>query len=947
MKKCRKVLSLLMSVWMVFSLFAGMEISSFAADEDLLTYRIDGDSVTITGCDQSFSGELVIPDTIEGYPVTQIENEAFFNCYDLTDITIPSTMIYIGDGAFRDCSNLTNVVLQNGLITISSNVFNGCSSLTKIDMPESMRYIGDYAFANCPNLADLSIPAGIIQIGKNIVYGSSKVTSISVAEANETYCDIDGVLFSKDKTELLQYPFGRDAKSYSVPECAKSIGTSAFFGCENLTKIVVHDGVTAIREDAFCNCSNLADILLGDGIAQIEKEVFYNTGYYNEESNWYNGILYIGKYLIQVKNDFNGRCDMQEGTKCIADYAFAYCLGLQEITVPNSVQYIGDCAFWNCRNLQEIELPDTIVTIGESAFSGCESLTEIVIGENVENIGEEAFASCTALESIAIQNNITKIGRNAFYNTKYYNTESNWVDNVLYIGSCLIRAKTDISGSYSVKEDTVIVANGAFAKCGSLRSVVLPDSVTYIGSAAFSSCPELRDIRLSENISVIETSTFADCVNLAEISIPDSVTSIGDMAFHSCHMLSDVEFPEHLTAIGFQAFYDCYTLKNIVLPDSITSMAPYAFWRCLSLETVHISSGLTVLEDDVFSQCFHLKNVEIPDTVTTIREHVFASCAFLDKIIIPESVTVIDTGAFSNCYGLQNIIVQGKNTELSESELGLIECEFHDVSAKEIGAKFGEYADVLVAYVKGEISDEEVEAALMPILEWLEENIVELDTPVVNPDVVMSGWRNSTAEAYAKEHGIRFLYLDDPASCMHRYGEWTQIIAPTCTVSGTQTRICALCGDVQQKEIPALGHTPVKVAGKAPTCSSAGCSDGEICSVCGVVLSGKETLEPTAHSFGAWIVLKEATCTQTGTETRTCTRCGQTENRVIPINDNHTDRNHDGICDDCGYDNRENCDCYCHQLNKFTKIILKLARVLWKLFGIDSLRYCDCGTAHW
>ncbi|MBQ3042116.1 MAG: leucine-rich repeat protein, partial [Clostridia bacterium] len=201
---------------------------------------------------------------------------------------------------------------------------------------------------------------------------------------------------------------------------------------------------------------------------------------------------------------------ISDGVTSIGNSAFNCCDSLTSITIPDSVTSIGSEAFRWCTSLTSITIPDGVTSIGDDAFSWCTSLTSITIPDSVTSIGEWAFKYCNSLTSIYIPDGVTSIGDDAFSSTAYYNDTNNWQNKVLYIGNCLIKAKTTID-ECAIKEGTTCIANYAFDGCSSLTSITIPDSVMSIGDSA-----------------------FYNCSSLTSITIPDGVTSIGKWAFSGC-----------------------------------------------------------------------------------------------------------------------------------------------------------------------------------------------------------------------------------------------------------------------------------------------------------------------------------------------------------------------------------------------------------------------------
>ncbi len=271
---------------------------------------------------------ITIPDS-----VTSIGIGAFVGCSSLTSIMIPDNVTYIGGAVFADCSSLTEIkvstqnakyvsvngVLYNkdkttimcypagkkdknykildGVTEICTSAFNGCSSLTSITIPDSVTEIGVSAFSGCSSLTGITIPDSVtridmstfrgcssftsITIPDNVTYidiwafnGCTGLTAIDVKAGNNNYTSVNGVLFNKDKTELICYPAGKTDKSYNIPNCVTNVGGWAFDGCTSLTSITIPDSVTEIDWSAFEGCTSLTSITIPDSVTEIGWSAF-------------------------------------------------------------------------------------------------------------------------------------------------------------------------------------------------------------------------------------------------------------------------------------------------------------------------------------------------------------------------------------------------------------------------------------------------------------------------------------------------------------------------------------------------------------------------------------------------------------------------------------------------------------------------------------------------
>lgn len=322
---------------------------------------------------------VIIPATLEGYPVTGIENYAFSEYPSLTSVTIPESVSEIGENAFMYCWKLNriNVHEQNRYFTgVDGVLFNKDRTVLiyypagkddeKYTIPESVTAIGYYAF-----------------------YGCSNLKQIDVDEQNQFYRAINGVLFNKDATELIKSPAGKEDKEYSIPESVTSIGDYAFAGCQYMLNITMPDNITNMGEYAFAN-SMLESVTIPNSVTSLERGIFMRC----------NNLSSV---------------TISDSVTIIGVGAFGWCPSLTNITIPDRVISIGNSAFSNCTSLEGVTIPNSVTSIGDYSFKNCASLVSITIPGSVTSIGEGAFGECSSLESAVFLGNAPdKLGLWAF-----------------------------------------------------------------------------------------------------------------------------------------------------------------------------------------------------------------------------------------------------------------------------------------------------------------------------------------------------------------------------------------------------------------------------------------------------------------------------------------------------------------------------------------------------
>ncbi|MDE5829949.1 MAG: leucine-rich repeat protein [Duncaniella sp.] len=413
-------------------------INAMAADGDTyvmgaLTYTVTSEanrevSVKATSA-ETISGDIEIPlyiqtDSNGRYLVTSIAADAFVyqdrakhGSKNLTSITLPESIISIGDYAFYYCSSLTSINIPESVTSIGEYTFFRCKALTSINISNGVTSIGNYAFQDCTSLPAVNISGGVTSIGLSAFSYCSSLTSINLPE-------------SVTSIGLSAFSYCSSLTSINIPESVTSIGESTFQQCSSLTSINIPDGVTSIGAYAFVDCSALASINIPDGVTSIG---YYAFGYCPKLAsiNLPTSITSIGRGAFY--GDPLITIYIPQNVEKIGNYAFCNhkleeinvakdneyfcsvsgslynkdCTSLievpnrkVEISLPESLTTIGECAFLHCKFLTSINIPESVTSIGEYAFSGCSALTSINIPESVTSIDYTAFSGCSNLETI-------------------------------------------------------------------------------------------------------------------------------------------------------------------------------------------------------------------------------------------------------------------------------------------------------------------------------------------------------------------------------------------------------------------------------------------------------------------------------------------------------------------------------------------------------------------
>ena len=653
-----------------------------------LVFEIDevNGTANLKRCGANFIGDLVIPETTQGYPVTSINWSAISDQPYVTSISIPASMTFIDFGAIMNCESLQNITITAGntayktdatgaLLTMDGKgliAFPCGKNIASYDIPEGVEQTWR-VFDGNKTLQTIYIPRSLrfgtndFQV-ENAFYGLDCLTTLTVPSDHPYYQANNGVLLDKNGTHVIYCPKGK-AGNYTVPNTVTTIDRAAFKGCKNLTSVSIPNNVSTIEDSAFKDCESLTSVVIPEGI-------------------------------------------VTNGNKTIQSEVFRNCTSLKSATIPEGITTIGYGAFGNT-GLLSLTLPSSVTDISQG-FYDCVDLGEITCyAVNppetdpqyvFDNVPEDIPVYVLAGSVNAYRNadgwsrftNIQAITTPSLYLVYSYD-DDNMTATVIYDNSYTsLTGDLVIPGTVqynNVNYTVTAIADEVFKNCTGLTSVTTPHTLVNIGASAFESCTGMTSVVIGRNVKTIGSYAFKYCYALVNIDyyavncgrlnttiwydalasnknliIRNSVKSIPDYAFFHLPGLTSVTIPNSTESIGEYAFAGNYQLASFTMGSNVKTIGYYAF-RSSGITSIDLLNVETVGEG-IFDDCTELQTVTLRNSLSTLKNKMFNGCTSLNNVHIPSGVRIIGHEAFKGCTGLTNLVFddpfQGQLTTIGE-----------------------------------------------------------------------------------------------------------------------------------------------------------------------------------------------------------------------------------------------------------------------------------------
>lgn len=730
--------------------------SNFQYEDEQATYWVDRATGTIVKCELK-GNELKIPEAIDGVEITGIGKNVFKQNTDLYSINIPDTVTKLDDNCFYFCLKLVDISGCNGITEIGDSCFYYVGAET-VPYMQNLNKICDKAFYS-QYIKEVRLGENVSYIGKDAFINNKYIT---------IYCSPNTYAYIFLKNNGYNYNAGEELIKYGatggniyinkysgeitgcdktvvsaiIPERVngfeiKGVASYAFNGCNLLKELILPDTIIYVNEYAIHNCTalktlklskninnissyainkctaleelnldikgkisgstvvdckNLIKVTFGDNVTSVSRYAIRNVRV---------DYISLGKNISEINaeaiNNINNtkalyaQCyNNTAGQKFLEEKNIKYKLIDGYITYPaeGGNVYISTSdgrVIYVDEEVTDVTIPTEIdgikiTSVYKEAFKYCSGLKTVSFGENIKKFEEGTFSYCNGItkftitgEKTIIPSNLLNSAKNVVVYCKQNSTMEKYCkeNDKKYIclggeykyevtgGSITIDTVRGCVLGYSGYPTSIVIPeeiNGvpikeieknAFYNCGSLLSVVIPDTVTKIGDYAFYNARGISDIKLSENIESVGKYCFYNCINMNLAQLPNNILEIGDYAFAYCKKIQISQIPDSVTQLGNYVFQYCESINKINIGDNINYIPDNCFYCCKNLETV-VFNNVKSIEQYAFYGCTKLKLDKLSDKINNIGYCSFYNCTNLSISEIPDNVIQIDPYAFDN-----------------------------------------------------------------------------------------------------------------------------------------------------------------------------------------------------------------------------------------------------------------------------------------------------------
>lgn len=548
-----------------------------------------------------------------------------------TSVSLLSGVSFASTGNYGD---LTYTIYNDGTVSITDCNENA----VEVTIPKEIENLPvtsilNYAFDNCTLLEKISFEGALPEMPYYAFSDCTNLKKLNISKLEhwldggdmENYYIFSGSLFDNDWELSIN---NQIVKNLVIPESVTNLD-ALFYNCKSIEQITFEGEIPRVyNKKTFQGCTNLKRI----DVPSLEAWINYWHGEIFDDNLFANAWeLYVDETLVE------------------------------DLVIPESVMYFNS----------------------NKAFQNCKSIKSVTFHDNYAGyLPAEMFANCVNLSEIDLQDNIAELSKSTFYNTAYYNDEDNWKDGCLYLESCLIDIKENISGEFNIPYGTTVLAEGIFEN-SAVTKVSLPSTVTYM-KMAFNKNTSIHSVEVQSGATYIGYRAFYGCTNLSDITLPNTINCVEKEAFINTAFYNDeanwengILYLDQILIANKTEETGTFTVKagtrvigseglkntrfsNFILPFSLQTINGSAFEGCTNLTDIEFPHKVRTFYNYAFKGCTALKTITFPDRIDNLSPFSFEDCTTLETIYnLTGDIGWMGGRIFVNCTSLKDIYFTG------------------------------------------------------------------------------------------------------------------------------------------------------------------------------------------------------------------------------------------------------------------------------------------------